>query len=81
MDTSNLHLQPLYDALSRTPFSLQGPEIDAFLTLQRLMMSSPALGLPNYTCPFILFCHEVHGHAQGVLTQDHGGKQPIIPHN
>lgn len=40
-----------------------------------MVTSAPALGLSQYDKPFTLFCHEQSGHAHGILTQEHGGKQ------
>ncbi|KAG6925680.1 protein NYNRIN-like, partial [Chelydra serpentina] len=46
----------------------------AFITIKQALSSAPALGLPDYTKPFILFCHERNGFALAVLTQKHGDK-------
>ncbi|CAM4605362.1 unnamed protein product [Caretta caretta] len=46
----------------------------AFVSLKQGLASTPALGLPDYSKPFTLFCHEQSGCALGVLTQMHGEK-------
>ncbi|CAM5155896.1 unnamed protein product [Natator depressus] len=46
----------------------------AFVPLKQGLASAPALGLPDYSRPFTLFCHEQSGCALGVLTQMHGEK-------
>ncbi|CAM5138066.1 unnamed protein product [Eretmochelys imbricata] len=46
----------------------------AFVSLKQGLASAPALGLPDYSKPFTLFCHEQSGCAPGVLTQMHGEK-------
>ncbi|XP_026519044.1 uncharacterized protein LOC113409400, partial [Terrapene carolina triunguis] len=47
----------------------------AFKTLKELLASAPALGIPDYSKTFTLFCQEKDGIAQGVLTQKHGDSQ------
>ncbi|CAM5124832.1 unnamed protein product [Natator depressus] len=46
----------------------------AFVSLKQGLASAPALGLPDYSKPFTLFCHEQSGCTLGVLTQMHGEK-------
>ncbi|KAJ1114486.1 hypothetical protein NDU88_002723 [Pleurodeles waltl] len=48
-------------------------EMDAFLELKECMCRAPALGMPDYTEPFTLFCHERDAYSLSVLTQAHGG--------
>lgn len=40
-----------------------------FDSIKKALLSAPALGLPNYSKPFYLFCTEQNGHACGVVTQ------------
>uniref|UniRef100_A0A7M4F985 Reverse transcriptase/retrotransposon-derived protein RNase H-like domain-containing protein n=1 Tax=Crocodylus porosus TaxID=8502 RepID=A0A7M4F985_CROPO len=50
-------------------------EIEAtFASIKQAVLQAPALGLPDYSKPFILFCHEKDGFALAVLTQTHGNK-------
>ncbi|KAJ7317022.1 hypothetical protein JRQ81_003184 [Phrynocephalus forsythii] len=58
-------------AFPGVPETLPGPD-DAFSSLKKALSSTPALGLPDYTKPFTLYCHERDNFAQGVLTQLHG---------
>lgn len=44
----------------------------AFENLKKSLMSAPALGIPDYTKSFDLYCTEAAGCAAGVLTQKHG---------
>lgn len=44
---------------------------ESFEKLKQALLSAPALGLPDYKQPFILFVHEKCGFAQAVLTQRH----------
>ncbi|CAM4411214.1 unnamed protein product [Lepidochelys kempii] len=46
----------------------------AFVTIKQALSSAPALGLPDYAQPFILFCHERNGFALAVPTQKHEDK-------
>lgn len=55
------------DRVSHTEESEQ-----AFQNLKESLMSAPALGIPDYSKPFDLFCTEAVGCAAGVLTQKHG---------
>ncbi|KAG6933157.1 hypothetical protein G0U57_019955, partial [Chelydra serpentina] len=51
------------------------PKADsAFVSLKQGLVAAPALGLPDYSKPFTLFCHEQSGCALGVLTQMRGEK-------
>ncbi|KAJ1118830.1 hypothetical protein NDU88_007017 [Pleurodeles waltl] len=45
----------------------------AFMELRECMCRAPALGMPDYTKPFLLFCHERDACSLSVLTQVHGG--------
>lgn len=71
-------LDPLYETtkgVSQGSLQLTKEQREAFQTAKQAVVSSPALGLPNYKLPFTLYCHEQTGYAHGVLTQIHGGKQ------
>ncbi|KAJ1128471.1 hypothetical protein NDU88_006849 [Pleurodeles waltl] len=59
------------DALDE--IELKGDEMDAFIELKECMCRAPALGMPDYTKPFTLFCHERDACSLSVLTQAHGG--------
>ncbi|KAJ1136117.1 hypothetical protein NDU88_002535 [Pleurodeles waltl] len=59
------------DALDETV--LKRDEMDAFIELKECMCRAPALGMPDYTKPFTLFCHERDACSLSVLTQAHGG--------
>ncbi|KAJ1125349.1 hypothetical protein NDU88_003781 [Pleurodeles waltl] len=48
-------------------------EMRAFIELRECMCRAPALGMPDYTKPFVLFCHERDACSLSVLTQVHGG--------
>ncbi|CAJ0952459.1 unnamed protein product [Ranitomeya imitator] len=72
---ASLHIQPLYDCLKDTLFSVTKEAIDGFYMLKAAITFSPALGLPDYSKLFCLFVMEKQGHATGVLTQLHGGRQ------
>ncbi|KAJ1192348.1 hypothetical protein NDU88_001658 [Pleurodeles waltl] len=52
---------------------LKRDEMDAFVELKECMCRAPALGMPDYTKPFTLFCHECDACSLSVLTQAHGG--------
>ncbi|KAJ1126761.1 hypothetical protein NDU88_005167 [Pleurodeles waltl] len=52
---------------------LSEKEMDAFRELRECMCRAPALGMPAYTKPFLLFCHERDACSFSVLTQVHGG--------
>ncbi|KAM9138980.1 uncharacterized protein ACDP82_008604 [Pangshura tecta] len=55
------------------------PEAErAFAAIKQRRSSAPALGLPDYSKPFTLFCHERNGFALAVLTQKHGDKHRPI---
>jgi len=41
----------------------------AFRTLKNALLNAPALGLPDYTKPFKLYCDEIKGTARGILVQ------------
>ncbi|XP_066450538.1 protein NYNRIN-like [Eleutherodactylus coqui] len=75
-------MQPLFDVLiacnKGQPFQLTVEAQEGFQKLKTAIVSAPALGLPNYDLSFNLFCHEIEGHAKGVLTQQHGSKQRPI---
>ncbi|KAJ1124958.1 hypothetical protein NDU88_003401 [Pleurodeles waltl] len=59
------------DALDE--IELKGDEMDAFIELKECMCRAPALGMPDYTKHFTLFCHERDACSLSVLTQAHGG--------
>ncbi|KAJ1209418.1 hypothetical protein NDU88_004796 [Pleurodeles waltl] len=48
-------------------------EMRAFIELRECMCRAPALGMPEHTKPFVLFCHERDACSLSVLTQVHGG--------
>ncbi|KAJ1211468.1 hypothetical protein NDU88_006828 [Pleurodeles waltl] len=48
-------------------------EMRAFIELRECMYRAPALGMPDHTKPFVLFCHERDACSLSVLTQVHGG--------
>uniref|UniRef100_A0A8C5M0Y9 Gypsy retrotransposon integrase-like protein 1 n=1 Tax=Leptobrachium leishanense TaxID=445787 RepID=A0A8C5M0Y9_9ANUR len=48
--------------------------LNAFKVLRNAMMTSPALGLPDYVLPFHLFARDNCKTMAGVLTQEHGGR-------
>ncbi|KAJ1216467.1 hypothetical protein NDU88_004068 [Pleurodeles waltl] len=52
---------------------LSEKEMEAFMELRVCMCRAPALGMPDYTKPFLLFCHERDACSLSVLTQVHGG--------
>ncbi|KAJ1211093.1 hypothetical protein NDU88_006454 [Pleurodeles waltl] len=52
---------------------LKRDEMDAFVELKERMCRAPALGMPDYTKPFTLFCHERDACSLSVLSQAHGG--------
>lgn len=71
-------LDPLYEATKGTtkgPVEFNEEQRNCFHKLREAIVSTPAIGLPNYKQPFNLFRHEQNGKAHGVLTQEHGGKQ------
>ncbi|XP_044155530.1 uncharacterized protein LOC122942100 [Bufo gargarizans] len=73
LDASIL-MQPLYDCVPTQPFYLTSEAKQCFELLKQAVISSPALGLPNYNLPFRLYVMERQGYATGVLTQLHGGR-------
>ncbi|KAJ1216997.1 hypothetical protein NDU88_004594 [Pleurodeles waltl] len=52
---------------------LSEEELEAYMELRECMCWAPALGMPDYTKPFLLFCHERDVCSLSVLTQVHGG--------
>ncbi|KAJ1092899.1 hypothetical protein NDU88_006009 [Pleurodeles waltl] len=52
---------------------LKRDEMDASIELKECMCRAPALGMPDYTKHFTLFCHERDACSLSVLTQAHGG--------
>ncbi|KAJ1135041.1 hypothetical protein NDU88_001487 [Pleurodeles waltl] len=48
-------------------------EMRAFTELRESMCRAPALGMPDYTKSFVLYCHERDACSLSVLTQVHGG--------
>ncbi|KAJ1208196.1 hypothetical protein NDU88_003582 [Pleurodeles waltl] len=53
--------------------ALSKEELESFMELRECMCRAPALGMPDYTKPFLLFCHERDACSLSVLTQVHGG--------
>ncbi|KAJ1191795.1 hypothetical protein NDU88_001110 [Pleurodeles waltl] len=53
--------------------TLSKEELESFMELRECMCRAPALGMPDYTKPFLLFCHERDACSLAVLTQVHGG--------
>ncbi|KAJ1115545.1 hypothetical protein NDU88_003769 [Pleurodeles waltl] len=53
--------------------TLSEKEMKAFTELRECMCRAPALGMPDYMKPFVLFCHERDACSLSVLTQVHGG--------
>ncbi|KAJ1218345.1 hypothetical protein NDU88_005925 [Pleurodeles waltl] len=53
--------------------ALSKEELESFRELRECMCGAPALGMPDYTKPFLLFCHERDACSLSVLTQVHGG--------
>lgn len=50
----------------------------AFVDLKQTLSTAPALGPPDYSKPFVLYCHEKGYFVQAVLSQKHGDQhQPI----
>ncbi|KAJ1138388.1 hypothetical protein NDU88_004775 [Pleurodeles waltl] len=54
--------------------ALSKEELEAFMELRECMCRAPALGMPDYTKPCLLFCHERDACSLSVLTQVHGGE-------
>lgn len=53
--------------------------LHAYESLKKLLISSPALGLPDYLLPFHLFARDNCKTMAGVLTQDRGGRlRPVV---
>ncbi|KAJ1163931.1 hypothetical protein NDU88_004383 [Pleurodeles waltl] len=55
------------------PITLDNDQMKAFTKLRESLCRAPALGMPDYTKPFTLFCHEHDACSLSVLTQVHGG--------
>ncbi|KAJ1125189.1 hypothetical protein NDU88_003624 [Pleurodeles waltl] len=53
--------------------ALSKEELESFMELRECMCMASALGMPDYTKPFLLFCHERVACSLSVLTQVHGG--------
>ncbi|KAJ1190955.1 hypothetical protein NDU88_000273 [Pleurodeles waltl] len=53
--------------------ALSKEELESFMELRECMCRAPALGIPDYMKPFLLFCHERDSCSLSVLTQVHGG--------
>ncbi|KAJ1205772.1 hypothetical protein NDU88_001199 [Pleurodeles waltl] len=53
-------------------------EMKTFTELRESMCRAPALGMPDYTKPFVLFWHERDACSLSVLTQVHGGVNPPV---
>ncbi|CAM5112625.1 unnamed protein product [Natator depressus] len=70
-------IKPLHDLIksgTSEPLPWSPEAKQAFVAIKQAFSSAPALGLPDYAKPFILFCHEHNGFALAVLTQKHGDK-------
>ncbi|XP_063817634.1 uncharacterized protein LOC135056421 [Pseudophryne corroboree] len=73
---ASIYMQVLYDSTKKdAPIYTTEQVEEAVQNLKAAIASPPALGLPDYTKPFTLYCHEERGHALGVITQTHGSKQ------
>ncbi|KAJ1125208.1 hypothetical protein NDU88_003642 [Pleurodeles waltl] len=66
-------LQQLTHKEVTDPITLDQDQMKAFTELRECLCRAPALGMPDYTKPFILFCHERDACSLSVLTQVHGG--------
>ncbi|KAJ1127125.1 hypothetical protein NDU88_005528 [Pleurodeles waltl] len=55
------------------PIALDEDQMKAFTELRESLCRAPALGMPDYTKPFTLYCHERDACSLSVLTQVHGG--------
>ncbi|KAJ1149854.1 hypothetical protein NDU88_002653 [Pleurodeles waltl] len=55
------------------PITLDQDQMKAFTELRESLCRAPALGMPDYTKPYTLFCHERDACSLCVLTQVHGG--------
>ena len=65
--------RPLYEGSKETPnWTWTEPIKQAFQTLRRALLETPALALPNPNKPFQLFVDEKQGMGKGVLTQQWG---------
>lgn len=70
-----MYMAPLYNLITAKEFRLEPNHEEAIKQLKEALITAPALALPNYKKPFLLFCHENDGHATGVLCQKHGNKE------
>lgn len=73
---------PLYVlALHNIPEPLQwSPAAESsFQRLKQALSSALALGLPDYSKTFTLYCHEHEGFALGVLAQSYCSAQRLMP--
>ncbi|KAJ1138786.1 hypothetical protein NDU88_005167 [Pleurodeles waltl] len=59
---------------------LDQDQMKAFTELRESLCRAPALGMPDYTKPFTLFCHERDACSLYVLTQVHGGAYHPVAH-
>ncbi|KAJ1144813.1 hypothetical protein NDU88_011107 [Pleurodeles waltl] len=66
-------LQQLTHKEVTDPITLDEDQMKAFTELRESLCRAPALGMPDYTKPFTLFCHERDACSLSVLTQAHGG--------
>lgn len=73
------HAFPLTELLKKdTPWTWEGPQIQAFSTLQDLVSSPPCLLMPDLNKPFVLHVDASNFALGAVLQQDQGkGLQPI----
>nr|XP_014426418.1 uncharacterized protein LOC106731618 [Pelodiscus sinensis] len=67
-------LQELTRNATPSPIPWGSQQDTAFSSLKQTLASAPALGLPDYSRHFTLFCHKKEGCALGVLVQKHSNK-------
>uniref|UniRef100_A0A8D0FV41 Reverse transcriptase/retrotransposon-derived protein RNase H-like domain-containing protein n=1 Tax=Strix occidentalis caurina TaxID=311401 RepID=A0A8D0FV41_STROC len=75
MDWFSEIAKPLHEATQNEevePITWSTEREKAFCTLKAALLSAPALGLPDYSKPFKLYCDENKGAAKGVLVQTLG---------
>jgi len=75
-------VKPLYELLkSDKKLLIWNEEAKrAFQQLKNKLMDTPALGLPDTTKAFWLFCHDKQGIALGILTQNLGPYRRAVGH-
>lgn len=81
----SLFASPLYELTKLSipePLPWEDKHEQAFIRLKQALQEPPALGLPNYSKPFIWFVHERDHQALWMLTQEHGNKhRPVAYYN